>query len=67
MAEKTWVAAADGYMPDGTPIYIQTRSGIPPSSLQLQVYAALADPSKEMSKEVIECLRKSGGGLRKNL
>ena len=23
MSEKTWLSAADGYMSDGTPIYIQ--------------------------------------------
>ncbi len=54
--------APDGFMSDGTPIYIQTRSAIPPSSLQLQIYAALADPSKKMSEEVLEWLRKSVEG-----
>lgn len=32
---------ADGFMPDGTPVYIQTRPGESPSSLQLQIYAQL--------------------------
>ena len=58
---KAW--PADGYMSDGTPIYIQTRPNVPPSSLQLKIYAALRDPSKPESKEVLEWLRKSVEGL----
>lgn len=63
MSEKTSFGfAPDGFMPDGTPIYIQTRPSVPPSSLQLQMYVALADPSKKMSEEVKEWLRKSEEG-----
>lgn len=63
MSEKaSFGFAPDGFMSDGTPIYIQTRNGAPPSSLQLQIYAALADPSKKMSEEVKEWLRKSAEG-----
>lgn len=51
--------APDGFMTDGTPIYIQTRPSAPPSSLQLKMYAAIADPSKKMSEEVLEWLKRS--------
>lgn len=55
--EQVFFGGADGFMPDGTPIYFRTRSA-PPSTLQLSIYAALADPSKPMSEEVKSWLDK---------
>lgn len=62
MAEKGFGFAPDGFMSDGTPIYIDVRHSGQPNSLQLAVYAALHDPSKDMPKEVLEWLRKSEEG-----
>ena len=62
MSKEVFMSAPDGFMPDGTPIYIQMRQGIPPSSLQLQIYAALHGPNKPESKEVLEWLRKNAEG-----
>lgn len=33
--------APDGYMPDGTPVYIKVNPGCVASPLQLAIYAAL--------------------------
>lgn len=39
--------APDGFMADGTPVYIQTNPGRIPSSPQLQLYAALTGASND--------------------
>lgn len=52
--------APDGFMSDGTPIYFKCRPS-EPSPLQLKIYAALADPSKGIPKEVAAWLEKSVG------
>lgn len=39
---------ADGFMSDGTPVYIQTRPGESPSPLQLQIYAHLTGTTPDV-------------------
>lgn len=48
---ETWSAAADAYLPDGTPLYLKTPTKTPHNNLQFELYEQFMGYKRAMSKE----------------
>ena len=48
---ETWGAAPDGFLPDGTPLYLKTVRNPDELPIQLELYAQLMDYKRAIGKE----------------
>ena len=48
---ETWSPGPDGFLPDGTPLYLKTKLNLDDLPLQLQLYQQLLDYKHAMQKE----------------
>lgn len=48
---ETWSSAPDGFLPDGTPLYLKTSKHLAYASLQLELYDMLMNYRRNVDKE----------------
>lgn len=48
---ETWSAAPDGFLPDGTPLYLKTSKHPEYASLQLELYDMLMNYKRNVDKD----------------
>ena len=57
----------DGYMPDGTPVYIKGSRANCKSTLQLEIYRMLCGISDEEWAEIVKEVKEKENGKNNNL